>query len=345
MHSIKKYTARQRKFTFIELKNENISATFMDYGASILSIFTKDEQGNSESILMAYDNLKNYVGNDLYLNATIGPFSGRIDNAKFTLNNKEYKLDKNFMNISNLHGGKETLAFKFFDYKIEETAEYSRVIFKYRKKTVQSKFPGKQTFKIIYTLYDDSLLIEFHAKTDEDTIVNLTNHAYFNLSGNLKTDVLNQQLQINSSKSLMLNEVFSPIGVQDSRGTHLDFRTMKPIKENFFDGIYDRPEKGIDNPLLLDTVSFDVPQVVLKDPKSKRFMKLYTTYPCVVVYTYNHPDNNKFLFGAENKKHMGICFETQFEPNGMNVEGLSNSILRKGENYYEKTLLTFGVEE
>jgi len=345
MHSINKYTSRQREFTFIELKNDFIKATFMDYGATIISIFTNDFQGNSESILMAYESLGSYKKNKMYLNATIGPFSGRIKDSKFVLNGEEILLDSNFLETVNIHGGKESIAFKFFDYTIEETKEYSKLTFKYRKKAKTSKFPGNQLFTITYTLLEDSLLIEFRATTDQDTVVNLTNHAYYNLSGNLKSDIMDQELQVNSSKALKLDEKFCPESVYDSRGTHLDFREMKPIKDNFFDGIYDLPEKGIDNPMLLDQVDFNIPQVILKDNVSKRIMEVYTTYPCVVVYTHNHITKKELLFGAEHRRHMGICFETQFEPNGMNVKGLSNSILLKDEVYYEKTLLKFKIGE
>lgn len=346
MISINKYTARQREFTFIELKRDKISATFMDYGATILNINTEDAKGNSESVLLAYDNLSSYIENNMFLNATVGPFSGRIDKASFKIDDNTYKLDQNVKGTSmNLHGGKETIAFKFFNYKILEEKEYDKVTFTYRKKEELSHFPGNQTFKIIYTLKDDSLLIEFKASTDKDTLVNLTNHAYFNLSGNLKSDVMDHYLQINASKTCELNDEFSPIAIKDAIGTQLDFKDTKQIKDNFFDGIYDLPEKGIDNPMLLDEVSFDIPQVRLSDPVSKRVMEVYTTYPCVVVYTHNHPDFKDLLFGVEHKNHMGICFETQFEPNGINVEGLHDSILRKGQEYHQKTLLKFFLKE
>lgn len=345
MHTINKYTSRQREFTFIELKNDFISATFLDYGASILSIFTKDAEGKSESVLLAYDNLGSYIENEMYLNATIGPTSGRIKNSSFSIDDKEYKLDSNANGNVNLHGGSETLAYKFFDYKIKEEKESTKLIFKYRKKERSSFFPGKQTFIITYTLIKDSLLIEFEAKTDEDTIINLTNHAYFNLSGSLKTNILDHELYVNSSKTLSLDEYMVPTKKISSIDTHLDFRKSKAIKENFYQGIYNSKEQGIDNPLLLDEVSFDIPQVILKDKESKRVLKLYTTYPCIVCYTHNFPDYKNLLFGVEHTKHLGICFEAQFEPNGINIEGSNKSILRKDEKYYQKTLLQFSVEE
>ena len=346
MHLINKYTARQREFTFIELKREKISATFMDYGATILSIFTQDKEGVSESILLAYNNLHSYVENDMYVNATIGPFSGRIDNATFKIDDVEHRVDKNVkgQNI-NLHGGSETIAFKFFDYLVEECEDHDKLTFTYHKKDLASKFPGKQKYKIVYSLYDTELLIEFIAKTDEDTIVNLTNHAYFNLSGNLKRDILHHNVSINSSKTLELNEEAAPIGVKSSVGTFLDYRELQEVQSNFFDGIYDTSAKGIDHPFMLDDVGFEHKQVVLEDPISKRRMEVYTTYPCVVVYTHNYPDEKELLFGATHKQHMGICFEAQFEPNGMNVSGLNDSILRKDNKYYHKTLLKFSVKE
>jgi aldose 1-epimerase len=343
MYSSKTYNAKGLEFTFIEVSTAQMKVTLMDYGATIMSVFTPDKFGKKELVVMAYDTLDAYVENNTYLNATIGPFSGRISNATYTLDGKEYHIDQNHLDTENLHGGSETFAFRFFDYDIKE--EEDKTIVTFSLENPESDFPGKQTIKVIYTIFDSTIQIDYQAKTDKDTLLNMTNHAYFNLSGDLKHTILDHDLYINSSKALTLNDKFSPIGVESSLGTHLDFTKKKPVKDNFYDGIYDRNEKGIDNPLLLDQQGLSIKQVELSDPVSKRRLRVYTTYPCVVCYTHNHINDLPLLFHEDHPKHMGICFEMQYEPNGINVEGLHDSILKKGDTYKETIVFEFGIEE
>jgi len=339
------YKLDNKDFTFIEVTQKNIRVTLMDYGATIMSIFIPDATGNMETVVMAYDSLDSYIENDMYMNAVIGPTSGRIGNATFKLNDKTYVLDKNFEGTENLHGGKECFAFKFFKYKIIDELDQTQVIFTLEKREEESLYPGNQDIKIIYTISDGRLLIEFIGETDKDTILNLTNHAYFNLSGNMKEDILNHKLYIDSSKHMELNNSLVPIKIKDSANSRFDYIELKKIKDNFYDGIYELKTKGIDEPFILGTKSFDHLQVIYKDEISKRVLKVYTTYPVIVVYTHNYPNNLDLLFKAPNKRHMGICFEAQLEPNGINIKNVNDGILKKNQKYYHKTLYKFGIEE
>ncbi len=344
MHLLYKRTVKDKEFTFIEVVQDNIRVTFLDYGASIYSIFVPDKDNNLETVLLAYDKLDSYIENDLYLNATIGPSSGRINHGKFIINNTEYHLDNNYNNTSNLHGGIETFAFKFFKYKVIEKSNQTQVVFIYHKKHTDSLFPGTQKIEIIYTVKQGELIIEFTGDTDKDTLLNLTNHAYFNLSGSLKRNILENELFINASKTIELDDNYVPIKVNSLIDTHLDFKTSKPIKDNFFEGIYNLPTKGIDNAYLLDEVSYDMPQAILYDPISKRKLEVYTTYPSIVCYTHNFLGKELLLDGIKQTKHMGICLETQNPPNGINIPSLQKSILHKDEVYYHKTRFKFTVE-
>jgi aldose 1-epimerase len=345
MYLINKYKVNDLEFTFIEVSYQDFKVTLMDYGATILSIFAPDKDGKKELVVLAYDNLASYINNEMHVNATVGPTSGRIANAMFTLNGETYHLDQNHLKTENLHGGKDGISFKFFDYKVEELEDKTNVIFTYHILEGTSSYPGGQTINVIYTITNGIVEITYHATTTKDTLMNLTNHAYFNLSGNLKSKILDHQLYMNSSRSLILNDKFSPIGVESSIDSHLDYRKMKPVKDNFYEGIYDRPEKGIDNPLLLDNIGLNVKQVELVDPVSKRCLEVYTTYPCVVCYTHNHVNDNHFLFDKKNVPHMGICFEMQYEPNGINVKGLNDGILKANETYNETIIFKFSVKE
>lgn len=345
MYSISKHNVDNEEYTYIEVKRDNIEVTFMDFGATVLSILVPDKFGKMETILLGYDKLTSYIDGEMYLNAIIGPTSGRIKNGEFVIDEVPYYIDRNFMDTENLHGGFETFAYKFFTYEVIEKEDQTQVTFTFKNGEIGSAFPGDQLIHIIYTVQDGSLEVQFIGKTTAPTLLNLTSHLYFNLSGNLKRTVLDNFLQISASKTIKLDNKFVPVEVESLLGTHLDFLQSKQIQSNFYDGIYERPEKGIDNPYLLDEVSIGRPCVTLKDPLSKRTLEIYTTYPSVVCYTHNYPDKFALLFNRKHEPHLGICFETQNPPNGINIDGLESSILRPLEQYSHKTIYKFSVEE
>jgi aldose 1-epimerase len=335
MYSIKPYEINGKTITVIDVEQENISCTFMDYGAAILSIVVPDQDGNMESVVMAYDNLADYIENKRHLNATIGPTAGRIQNATFTIDNHTITLDKNMDDTHNLHGGRDALSYSFFKYSIREESDQSVVTFTLTKQSNAQHYPGNQRYVIIYTVKPGKLEIEFLAETDQPTLVNLTNHAYFNLSGSMKRTILSHLVQIHASNYMTLQGMI-PIGIEPVSPQY-DRQTLQTVFQN--------PWEGLDHPYILDEVSLDKIQATLIDPISKRRLDVYTSYPCIVCYTDNVPMPYKLLFGAENKQHMGICFETQNPPNGIHVEGCVDSILRPKEDYYHKTIFAFSVEE
>jgi len=345
VYSINKQYVDNNEYTFIDIEQQNIRVKFMDYGATIMNIVVPDVNGKMETVVMAYDSLKSYINNDMYLNAIIGPTSGRIADGKFKIDNTDYELDTNAEGTENLHGGKESFAFKFFSYEIEDNSEYTKVIFTIKKSKENSNYPGNQTVKIIYTVREEELQIEFTASTDEDALMNLTNHAYFNLSGDMKYDILDHELYVDSEQHLDLNEFHIPSKVAQNKNTIFDFSSFKKIKNNFPSNVYSLISKGIDEPFLLTHKSFDHLKIHLKDSISGRELKVYTNYPCAVIYTHNFPNELELLFKAPNKRHMGICFETQLVPNGINLEGFDKGILRKNNLYNYKTLFKFVVGE
>lgn len=321
---------------FVRLVNDTMDVVFCDYGAMIYDLKTKDQNGQWQSIVMQYDHLEDYHENPLYMNAVVGPIAGRIQGASFELNNKTIQLQPNHLETESLHSGEDGLS--FVCWSIDATDTF--VVFRYET-PLESAFPGRQRFEVHYTLVDSSLLVEFHATTTEDTVVNLTQHAYFNLSGNLTDDILGHHHFVRATKALRLNQKFSPVGVEPVPA-FLDFSRFQPLTHHLTKEVDQQPTKGIDHPLLLDHAAGQ-PDVVLYDPHSNRSMSVTTSYPCVVVYTHNHPDTKRLKHKDTHPKRCGICFETQYEPNGINVEGLHSAILRAGERYYHQTRFTFGL--
>lgn len=335
MYELKKKSVQNTEIKIIEVKQKDIEVTFMDYGATILNIKVPDKDGISENILIEYEDLQSYINNPIYLNAIIGPTSGRIKDATFRINGMKYILDKNHLNMANLHGGSESFAYKTFDFEVKDYVNSTKVIFKLHKKKSESKYPGNQHIEIIYTIENGNLQIEFNATTDEDTLLNMTNHAYFNLSGNLKSKILKHELQLNASNIVQLDEISIPYKVENILNKSLDYKKSRMIDSNGF--------IGIDHPFIIDEVNIETPCAVLKENESRRMLEVYTDYECFVCYTHEYPDESTLLNGIKQTKNMGICLETQHAPNGINIDGLEDSILKKGDTYSYKTIFKFSV--
>jgi len=343
MFYVNQYVARQRELNVITVEYEDITCSFLDIGASVIDIQTKDADDQMECIVVKYDNLRSYFKNSIYLNTSVGPTSGRIKDGTFTLNDTLVKLDKND-GSNHLHGGKEGFSHRRFHYEVIEGLNQTKVVFTYTRKSALSKYPGTSEITVIYTVKNNELLIEFKGTTDEDTLLNMTNHAYFNLSGNLKRDVLGQELWINADKAMELDETYAPVSLKSVRKMNLDFRKSRTIGSVMTKKLRQSLTKGIDHPFLFSSIGFDKPQAMLSDPESKRMVEVYTTYPCMVVYTHNFPSKSKIMH-RNHEPYLGVCLETQYEPNGINIDGLHNAVLRRGETYYEKTLYKFKVKE
>lgn len=345
MNSIVKRKLGNKECTVITIKQEEIEVSFMDYGASILSINTKDQKGQFENVLMAYEDLDSHIEDECYLNAIVGPIAGRIKNASYTINDTNYQLDKNFLDSENLHSGHEGISFKFFDYEVKEEGIESIVRFFYRKEKANSSFPGTVDIEIVYTVKDSELQIEFIGHSDADTLLNLTSHAYFNLSGQMKRSILDHELYIDASTVMTLDEHNVPVDMESLTDTFLDFTKKDIIRNHFYEGIEQSNTQGIDHPYILNTVSLDHLQASLYDKVSGRMMELYTTYPAVVVYTHNFPNDQQLAYQRNTEKHLAICFETQNHPNGINVTNAPSSILRKDTKYHHITRYVFSVKE
>jgi aldose 1-epimerase len=321
----------------ITVTQPNIEVTFLDYGAAVYDLKVPDQNGKMETVVLQYKNIEDYIENMRHLNATIGPTSGRIQNAEFTLHGTTYQLDKNFEEKHNLHGGSDAFSYTIFDYDVLQEQNRCEVTFRAYQPDTKKGYPGNQRYKIIYTVLDSEVRIEFIAETDEETLVNLTNHAYFNLSGNLRHDIRNHHLKIDASKRMTLDDEMIPIGVESVLDTPYDFTEERPIDGGSF--------VENDYPYILDEVDRLVSQATLFDPVSKRQLDVFTTYNTIVCYTDNFPMPYALAFGAPNNKYMGICFETQLPPNGIHVADMDSAILRPGDRYYHQTRWLFQVRQ
>ncbi|GAB6138581.1 aldose epimerase family protein [Halanaerobaculum tunisiense] len=292
-----------------------------------------------ENVVLGFDNITAYEEKSPYFGAIIGRHAGRIANAEFTLNEKVYKLAQND-GQNNLHGGLIGL-----DKRIWEVTELeSGIELTYFSPHLEEGFPGKVEFKVRYLLQNNKLIIEYSGKPDRETIINLTNHTYFNLSGATKRDILDHKLKLKSNKFICLDENSIPTGeLREVVNTPFDFRKLKPVGKDI-EADYDQLEftGGYDHPFVLDEGKEGI---MLKDEKSGRALSISTDQPAVVFYSGNYlQDEGELNTGVEAKKRLALCLETQDYPNAINTNSFPNKVYDEENKYRAKTKYKFYID-
>lgn len=332
-----------------ELTNANgMKVTVTDFGANIVHIIVPDANGTMADVALGFETIQGYEVNAPGFGSFIGRNANRIGGARVTIQGVSYELETND-GPNNLHGG--TPAFNKVMYEVEmfedengSSVELSRV-----SPHMEQGFPGNLTLSVTYTLTDDNeLLIEYFAVSDQDTIVNLTNHSYFNLSGHNSGSILNHEVMICANEFTPTDERLIPTGEFCSvEGTPMDFRTMKPIGRDL-NADYEPLQLagGYDHNYVLEKQTEDVELCArLFDPNSKRYMEVYTDLPGLQLYTANmlaEPQDGKD--GAIYQKQSGVCFETQFYPNATNIPEFPTTVLKAETEYSYATIYKFGVQ-
>jgi len=310
-----------------------------NYGATWVSAVVPDKDGRFSDVILGYNNLAGYLSDTAYMGATVGRFANRIGNAHFTLNGRTYKLDCNDGENTN-HGGFSGFHKKIFDYRIEE----NKVVFSLFSPDGEGGFPGNLKLNVTYSFSEDlTVTINYSAESDQDTYLNLTNHAYFNLRGS--DDILDHYLFIPSTKMLVTDEFFIPTGkIIQVDHTPFDFSKPKLICCNIFE-INSQliNNKGYNHCFDLDNPHSDcVLAAVLNEPITGRQLKVYTTKPAVLFYSAGFL--NSVAAGKSGSNYFpyaGLCLETQFFPDSPNQSNFSNCVLRKGEIYDHRTEYRF----
>lgn len=287
-------------------------------------------------VVLGRDRAEHYYGNDTYFGALIGRNSNRIEGCKFSLNNKVYELAKNdHGRDNNLHGGIHGFDSKIWDAEVVDGDEPSLILSAFSPDGEEG-FPGNVEIKVTYTLTkENSLKIHYMGTTDADTILNMTNHSYFNLNGHSSGDVKNHTLQMNCSFYTPNNEACLPDGsVIRIKGTPFDFTSEKKVGTDLeCDDYQIKTFDGYDHNFVIDGTGFRKFATV-KGDITRITMECYTDLPGVQLYTGNYvtadvPCKN----GEEYKPYQGLCLETQFFPNAINCTHFPSPVLKKGEEY------------
>lgn len=319
-----------------------IEARIMTYGATIVSLKTPDRDGHLKNIVLGFDKLDAYLAGVPYYGATVGRYANRIAHGKFTLGGKVYQLPLN-NGPNSLHGGD-----KGFDkriWKAQPTRAGSELQLTYVSAAGEEGYPGELTARAIYRLGDDDTLsIEYQATATAPTPVNLANHAYFNLTGDVSRDILGHRLRINADRFTPVDATLIPTGEERAvAGTPFDFRTATPIGSRIGeDNEQLKLGKGYDHNWVLNQDGQKLTlAAVLTEPMSGRVLEVHTTQPGLQFYSGNFMDGKPSGQGSVYAHRTGLCLETQHFPDSPNHPAFPNTILRPGETYSEKTVLHF----
>lgn len=319
----------------IILANDEVTLHLSQYGCTLMKLFVKDRRGIKRDIVLGLESITDYQKKGgAYLGAIVGRTANRIDRARFTLNGRMYQLPVN-NGPNSLHGGIEGFSYKMFDY----IAENDRVIFRYHSGDGEEGYPGNLNVEITYQLIASGFKILYRACCDQDTIVNLTSHSYFNLNGT-PSSITDHILQIHASQYGCVDENGLYNGqMRDVTGTPFDFRQPACIGKHL--SLTDEQLQmghGFDHPFLFDR---NDSQVILYAPKSGIEMTVSTTLPLAQIYTANFLDEKRGKNGCALRARDGLCIETQYLPDSINKEKNSPVILEKGDVYDEETSYRF----
>lgn len=330
------------------LKNSNgMMVEIINYGATVLSIFAPDREGKFDDIVLGYDRLEDFYKNAPFFGSILGRHANRIANAQFELNGIVYHLNKN-EGENHLHGGLKAFHKVVWDAEIIQEDSIERLKLKYLSKDGEEGYPGNLDVTVIYTLTQDNALeINYHAISDKDTTVNLTNHTYFNLAGHASGSILQHELMINADKFTPTDEKSIPTGeFVDVKGTPMDFTSLTPIGPGL-DSEYEQIKygNGYDHNWCLN-ISGKKPEKAaeLYEPSTGRVMEVYTTKPGLQFYSGNYLDTAGV--GKDGKiynKRDGLCLETQYFPNSLVHKHFPSSILKAGEEYKHTTIYKFST--
>lgn len=321
--------------------SKGMKAEVLNYGGIIVSLYVPDKDGKFTDVVLGCDDLENYYKCPFF-GAIIGRHANRIEKAVFELNGREYRLAKNDGN-NHLHGG-----IKGFDKVVWDVQEHTgnSIRMHYLSHDGEEGYPGNLDVTVTYTITEDNgLLIDYKARSDADTVVNLTNHSYFNLSGHDHGSILKHQVKINADKFTVNNEECIPTGeIISVDGTPLDFREFRPVESGIdADNIHIKCGCGYDHNFVLN-VSGKEPELAAEvyDPLSGRRMKVYTTKPGVQFYSGNHLKGDVVgKGGVRYQKRSGLCLETQYFPNAMKHKHFPSPVLKAGELYHHITIYKF----
>ncbi|QXU43236.1 aldose epimerase family protein [Pedobacter sp. D749] len=342
--SFKKETDGKQTALYTLKNKNNAEAIFTNYGGRLVSLLVPDKDGRLVDVVVGFKSVGDYEkSTEPYFGATIGRYGNRIAKGKFTLEGKTYSLFTN-NGQNTLHGGKKGYQYVVWD---ANQPNPNTLVLHYLSKDGDEKFPGNLDVKVTYTLTDDNeLKMDYEAKTDKTTVVNLTNHAFFNLNGDGSGEILNHKVQIYADEYTPVDSTLIPTGKMDKvKGTPFDFTTATTIGAR----IHDKNEqltfgKGYDHNYVLNKnkAMGMFHAATVKGDKSGIIMDIYTQEPGLQFYSGNFMQSkNTFKTGAKDDFRTAIAMETQHFPDSPNQPAFPSTVLKPGEVYKTSSIYKF----
>ena len=323
------------------LKNEFLEVNILNYGGVIQKIMMPDKNGKFENIVLGFDDIKGYEERSPHFGAIVGRTAGRIKKGELYINGTLYQLETNNCG-NNLHGYPEFYGQKIWDCEILKEEERAILILKRTSPHLEAGYPGKVDFTVKYILDKNSLILEYEGIPDRDTYMSLTNHTYFNLSGDYKKDIGNQKITLACDEYLEVDEETLPVKISKVDNSIFDLR-----KGRIFNEVFSSNEEqvkivngGIDHPFVLSHKE-DLDAVCI-DEESGRILEMKTNQPAVVIYTGNWLDEVGVISGdIVCRNHFGFCLETQDYPDVLKFIPEKSKIYNENKKYMQKTTFIF----
>jgi aldose 1-epimerase len=320
-----------------------LKAKVMTYGATLIAVDLPDRNGKFENVTLHLESLADYLAGHPFFGSIAGRYANRIAKGKFTLDSHQYTLATN-NGPNHLHGGIRGFDKAVWKARPIETPHAVAVGLTHVSPDGDEGYPGKLTAEVVYTLTNDNeLKMEYTATTDKPTVVNLTNHTYWNLGGIHAGNILDHQLTLNADRYLPVDDTLIPLGdPQPVRGTAMDFTHPETIG-----GRIDQVRGGYDHCYVINQKQDGQLTLVGRamDAKSGRAMEIYTTQPAVQFYSANFLDGSLKAEGVAYTNHYGFCLETQHYPDSPNHPSYPSTVLRPGQTYHQLTVHKFTVEK
>ncbi|MHA7943532.1 aldose epimerase family protein [Formosa sp. 3Alg 14/1] len=331
------------------LKNAHgMQVDVITFGGIITKLTVSNTDGKFENVVLGYDNLESYLSNPTYFGAIIGRFGNRISKGKFSLNGTDYPLAIN-NGPNHLHGGIKGFDKVIWNAEPIETNDKVALKLSYLSEDMEEGYPGNLNVTVTYTLRaDNTLEVAYQATTDKATVVNLTQHSYFNLSGDFTKTVTDEEVMINADFYVPTDETAIPLGTLESvTNTPFDFRTPKRVGQDInAEHSQIANGSGYDHTWVLNHPAKQVNLVAsVLDKDSGRYMEVFTDQPGVQFYTGNFLDSAlPYGDGAHYADRTGLCLETQHYPDSPNQEDFPSTVLNPGDIYKTETHFKFSVK-
>ena len=343
-------TKDNKKIDLYSFKNENgMQVDIINYGGIITSLKVPDKNGETENIVLGYNKLEDYINENPYFGSIIGRYGNRIAKGKFNLNGNQYTLATN-NDENHLHGGNIGFDKVIWEAETKINSNSSSLILKYLSRDMEEGYPGNLYTTVTYKITNDnSVEIKYEAQTDKTTVINLTQHSYFNLSGDFNQSILNHKVKINANQFLPVNKSLIPTGNKlNVSMTPFDFRNYKEIKKDInADDLQLNYGNGYDHCWVLNDYKNGYRLIASAfHEESGRLMEVYSDQPGLQFYTGNFLDGSLPQKGEGSYNfRSGFCMETQHFPNSPNQPDFPSVTLNPNEKYNSKTTYKFKIKE